>query len=419
MIDLQLLRADPDRVRASQRARGEDPALVDDLLAADEHRRSVVARADALRADANAASKAIGSAAPAERPARIEQARQLKEQVKQAEADETAAEESLHVAHCSLPNVIEAGVPPGGEDDYVVLEEVGARPAFDFPPRDHLELGELLGAIDTQRGAKVSGARFYYLTGPGALLQLGLLRLGLDLAVSAGFTPSIPPVLVRPEVMDGTGFLGQAAENVYHLVEEELYLVGTSEAPLAGYHMGETLDAASLPRRYVGWSSCFRREAGSYGKDVRGIVRVHQFDKVEMFSFCRPEEAADEHERLLGWEREMLGKVELPYRVIDVAAGDLGASAARKYDCEAWIPTQERYREMTSTSNCTDYQARRLGIRLRDERGSRPVATLNGTLATTRWLVAILENHQQADGSVRVPAALAPYVGREVLEPVT
>jgi seryl-tRNA synthetase len=279
-------------------------------------------------------------------------------------------------------------------------------------------LGELLGAIDTERGAKVSGARFYYLTGAGALLQLGLLRMAIDQAVGAGFIPSITPVLVRPEVMEGTGFLGQAAENVYHLPGEDLYLVGTSEAPLAAYHMSETLDSSRLPRRYAGWSSCFRREAGSYGKDVRGIMRVHQFDKVEMFSFCHPDDASAEHLRLLGWEKEMLAKVDVPYRVIDVAAGDLGASAARKYDCEAWIPTQERYREMTSTSNCTDYQARRLNIRMRDDSGTRPLATLNGTLATTRWLVAILENHQQSDGSVRVPAALVPYVGREVLEPV-
>ena len=418
MIDLQVLRADPERVRASQRARGEDDALVDALLTADEQRRAAVAAADALRAEANTASKSIGSAAADERPALIQRASAVKEQAKAAEAAEAAAEETLRAAHLALPNIIEDGAPPGGEDDFVVLEEVGDKPTFDFAPRDHLELGEMLAAIDTERGAKVAGARFYYLTGAGALLQLGLLRLGLDQAVAAGFIPSITPVLVRPEVMEGTGFLGQAAENVYHLPGEDLYLVGTSEAPLAAYHMNETLDASSLPRRYAGWSSCFRREAGSYGKDVRGIVRVHQFDKVEMFSFCHPDDASAEHQRLLAWEREMLDKVELPYRVIDVAAGDLGASAARKYDCEAWIPTQERYREMTSTSNCTDYQARRLGIRMRGDAGTQPLATLNGTLATTRWLVAILENHQQADGSVRVPPALVPYVGRDVLEPV-
>jgi seryl-tRNA synthetase len=419
MIDLQLLRADPERVRASQRSRGEDEALVDALLAADERRRAAVSRADGLRGEANAASKAIGSAGPEERPARIEAARVLKDGVKAAEAEETAADEELRVAHLNFPNVVEEGVPPGGEDDYVVIEEVGAKPTFDFTPRDHLELGELLAAIDTERGAKVSGARFYYLTGPGALLQLGMMRMAIDQAVAAGFVPSITPVLVRPEVMEGTGFLGQAAENVYFLPGEDLYLVGTSEAPLAAYHMNETFEATSLPRRYAGWSSCFRREAGSYGKDVRGIVRVHQFDKVEMFSFCHPDDAAAEHRRLLEWEKEMLAKVEVPYRVIDVAAGDLGASAARKFDCEAWVPSQQKYREMTSTSNCTDYQARRLGIRMRDDAGTRPVATLNGTLATTRWLVAILENHQQADGSVRVPEALVPYVGRDVLEPAS
>ncbi|MDX6286087.1 MAG: seryl-tRNA synthetase [Frankiales bacterium] len=419
VIDLQQLRADPDRVRASQRARGEDEALVDALLEADESRRAAVAAGDAVRAESNAASKEVRSASPDDRPALIARAKELSGSVKQAETEESAAEAVLRDAHLAVSNIIEEGAPPGGADDYVVLEEVGAKPAFDFETKDHLELGQLLKAIDTDRGAKVAGARFYYLTGVGALLQLGLLRMGLDQAVGAGFTPAIPPVLVRPEVMEGTGFLGQAAENVYHLAEDDLYLVGTSEAPLAGYHMDEILDANSLPLRYVGWSSCFRREAGSYGQDVRGIVRVHQFDKVEMFSYVHPDEAQAEHQRLLAWEREMLDKCELPYRVIDVAAGDLGASAARKFDCEAWVPSQSKYREMTSTSNCTDFQARRLNIRIREERGTRPVATLNGTLATTRWLVAILENHQRSDGSVRVPEALVPYVGRDVLEPVT
>jgi seryl-tRNA synthetase len=317
-----------------------------------------------------------------------------------------------------LSNVIERGVPEGGESDFVVLEEVGTPPSFDFTPRDHLELGELLGAIDTERGAKVSGARFYYLTGVGAQLQLAMLSLAISQALQAGFVPVIPPVLVKPEAMEGTGFLGQAAENVYRLPDDDMYLVGTSEVPLAAYHMDEILDGSALPLRYAGWSTCFRREAGSYGKDTRGIIRVHQFDKVEMFSYCRPEEAAAEHLRLLAWEKEMLAKVEIPYRVIDVASGDLGASAARKYDCEGWVPTQGTYRELTSTSNCTDFQSRRLGVRYRDGDGRvGPVATLNGTLATTRWIVAILENHQQADGSVRVPAALQPYMGCEVLEP--
>jgi seryl-tRNA synthetase len=418
VIDLQQVRADPDRVRASQRARGEDESLVDALLEADERRRGAVTKGDLVRAEANAASKQVRGATPDERPALIARAKELSDAVKQAETDESAAEAALREAHLALSNVIEEGAPPGGADDFVVLEEVGIKPAFDFEPKDHLELGELLQAVDTDRGAKVAGARFYYLTGVGALLQLGLLRMGLDQAVTAGFTPVIPPVLVKPEVMEGTGFLGQAAENVYRIADDDLFLVGTSEAPLAGYHMGEILEGDSLPRRYVGWSSCFRREAGSYGQDVRGIVRVHQFDKVEMFSYVHPDEAYAEHQRLLAWEREMLDKCELPYRIIDVAAGDLGASAARKFDCEAWVPTQGKYRELTSTSNCSDFQARRLNVRMRDGKATRPVATLNGTLATTRWLVAILENHQQADGSVRVPKALVPYVGRDVLEPV-
>jgi seryl-tRNA synthetase len=316
-----------------------------------------------------------------------------------------------------VPNLVEEGAPAGGEDDYVVLETVGTPRTFDFEPKDHLELGESLGAIDMERGAKVAGSRFFYLTGVGAQLQLALLNLAMQQAIDSGFTAMIPPVLVKPEAMEGTGFLGAHAAEVYQLPQEELYLVGTSEVPLAGYHMNEII--SDLPRRYVAWSSCFRREAGSYGKDTRGIIRVHQFDKVEMFSYCDPEDSHEEHLRLLNWEKEMLAKVELPYRVIDTAGGDLGTSAARKFDCEAWVPTQNRYRELTSTSNCTDFQARRLSVRYRDEGGrTRPVATLNGTLATTRWIVAILENHQQPDGSVRVPKALQRFLGREVLEPV-
>ncbi len=293
-------------------------------------------------------------------------------------------------------------------------------PAAIANPKDHLELGESLGLIDMQRGAKVSGSRFYFLTGRGALLQLGLLQLALRLAVDNGFIPMIPPVLVRPEVMAGTGFLGAHADEVYRVEADDLYLVGTSEVPLAGYHADEILDLSGGPLRYAGWSSCFRREAGSYGKDTRGIIRVHQFDKVEGFVYCVPADAEAEHERLLGWQREMLARIEVPYRVIDVAAGDLGSSAARKFDCEAWVPTQGTYRELTSTSNCTTFQARRLATRYRDDGGKPQIAaTLNGTLGTTRWLVAILENHQQPDGSVRVPEALVPFVGTEVLEPMS
>ncbi|WFE25591.1 serine--tRNA ligase [Solwaraspora sp. WMMD791] len=418
MIDLRLLRDDPDLFRASQRARGESESRVDDLIATDEARRTAVQAFEALRAEQKQLGKRLSRAEPAEKLELLARTKRLSAQVKAAETAVTEAEQALRRAQLAFPNLVEAGAPAGGEDDYVVLREVGDRPDIDNP-RDHLAIGEALGAIDVERGAKVSGSRFYYLTGVGALLQLGLLQLAIAQSVEYGFTPTITPVLVKPESMEGTGFLGEHASEIYRLEADDLYLVGTSEVPLAAYHSNEilTLDG---PQRYAGWSSCFRREAGSYGRDVRGILRVHQFDKVEMFSFCPPEQAHEEHLRLLAWEEEMLAKVEIPYRVIDVAAGDLGTSAARKYDCEAWVPSQGRYREVTSTSNCTTFQARRLNIRYRDGEGRvQPVATLNGTLATTRWLIPILENHQQPDGSVRVPKALQPYVGgRDVLEPL-
>ncbi|MBW0015173.1 serine--tRNA ligase [Mycobacterium sp.] len=417
MIDLKLLREDPDAVRRSQVSRAEDPALVDALLAADAKRRAAISAADALRAEQKAASKSVGAASAEERPVRLQRAKELAEQVKAAEIAQSEAEAGFTAAHMAIPNVIVDGVPAGGEDDYRVLEVVG-EPAAIEDPKDHLELGESLGVIDMQRGAKVSGSRFYFLTGRGALLQLGLLQLALRVAVDNGFIPVIPPVLVRPEVMAGTGFLGAHADEVYRVEADDLYLVGTSEVPLAGYHADEILDLSGGPLRYAGWSSCFRREAGSYGKDTRGIIRVHQFDKVEGFVYCAPADAEAEHQRLLGWQREMLARIEVPYRVIDVAAGDLGSSAARKFDCEAWVPTQGAYRELTSTSNCTTFQARRLATRYRDDAGKPQIAaTLNGTLGTTRWLVAILENHQRPDGSVRVPDALVPFVGAEVLEP--
>jgi seryl-tRNA synthetase len=417
VIDLKLLRENPDTVRASQRARGEDPALVDALLEADAARRAAVSAADNLRAEQKAASKLVGKASPDDRPALLEKAKDLAEQVKAAEVAQSEADTAVTAAHMAIPNVVIDGVPSGGEEDFALLDTVGEPRAIENP-KDHLELGEALGLIDMERGAKVSGSRFYFLTGHGALLQLGLLQLAARLAVENGFTLMIPPVLVRPEIMAGTGFLGAHAEEVYRLDADDLYLVGTSEVPLAGYHADEILDLSAGPRRYAGWSSCFRREAGSYGKDTRGIIRVHQFDKVEGFVYCKPEDAAAEHQRLLGWQRRMLAAIEVPYRVIDVAAGDLGSSAARKYDCEAWVPTQQTYRELTSTSNCTTFQARRLSTRYRDENGKPQIAaTLNGTLATTRWLVAILENHQQPDGSVQVPAALVPFVGTAVLEP--
>ncbi|GII56197.1 serine--tRNA ligase [Planotetraspora thailandica] len=418
MIDLRTLRENPDRFRASQRARGEDDSVVDALLTLDERRRSALSGFESLRSEQKSIGKSVSRASGDERDALLARAKDLAAQVKAAEAEADALGGDLDELLMSVPNVVEEDAPPGGEDDYVVLEEIGEKPVFDFEPRDHLELGELLGAIDVERGAKVSGARFYFLRGVGARLQLGLLNMAMQQAIEAGFTPMITPVLVKPESMQGTGFHIAHDKEIYRLPEDDLYLVGTSEVPLAAYHSDEILDSDALPIRYAGWSSCFRREAGSYGKDTRGIIRVHQFDKVEMFSYCRPEEAQEEHRRLLAWEKEMLDKAELPYRVIDTAAGDLGTSAARKFDCEAWIPSQGRYRELTSTSNCTDFQARRLRVRYRDADG-RPqnVATLNGTLATTRWIVAILENHQQADGSVVVPKALRPYVGLDVIEP--
>jgi seryl-tRNA synthetase len=417
VIDLKMLRDDPDVVRASQRARGEDPGLVDALLDADAARRAAVRTADNLRAEQKAASKKVGAASPEERPGLLQSAKELAEKVKAAEAEQAEAEKAFIAAQLTISNVIIDGVPAGGEDNFVVLDTVGEPRAID-DPKDHVELGESLGLIDLERGAKVSGSRFYFLTGHGALLQLGLMQLAVRLASENGFTLVIPPVLVRPEVMSGTGFLGAHSEEVYRVEGDDLYLVGTSEVPLAGYHSEEILDLAEGPLRYAGWSSCFRREAGSHGKDTRGIIRVHQFDKVEGFVYCRPEEAEEEHQRLLGWQRQMLAAIEVPYRVIDIAAGDLGTSAARKYDCEAWIPTQQTFRELTSTSNCTTFQARRLAIRYRDDNGKPQIAaTLNGTLATTRWLVAILENHQRPDGSVRVPDALVPYLGTAVLEP--
>ena len=419
MIDLRVLRDDPEAVRASQRARGDDPAAVDRLLSADAQRRAAVAAGDSLRADQKGLGRSVGKASPEERPALLARGKELAARVKSAEADEDAANSALTLAHKAIANVVEEGAPAGGEQDFVVIKHVGEPAELPFPVRDHLEIGEALRAIDMERGAKVSGARFYFLRGVGAQLEWALLNLAVSKALVNGFVPMIPPVLVKPEAMEGTGFLGEHADEVYRLEADDLYLVGTAEVPLAAYHADEILDLSAGPLRYAGWSSCFRREAGSYGKDTRGIIRVHQFDKVEMFVCCTPDDAHEEHLRLLAFEEEMLAAVEIPYRVIDVAAGDLGTSAARKYDCEGWVPSQQTYRELTSTSNCTTFQARRLGIRYRDADGKpQTAATLNGTLATTRWLVALLETHQLPDGSVRVPEALRPGLGgREVLEP--
>jgi seryl-tRNA synthetase len=424
VIDLRILRDDPELAREAQRRRGASPELVDEILAADEARRTAIAAFERLRAEQKSLGKQVAGASGDERAALLDTTRAVANQVKVAEAAQTDAEKAFAAAFSLMPNLAAPEAPAGGEDDYVVLEHIGTPRNFaaeGFEPLDHVELGQRLGAIDIERGAKVSGARFYYLTGPGADLELALVTMAMDQARAAGFTTMIPPALVKPRAMEGTGFLGQAADDVYRLPDEDLYLVGTSEVPLAAYHMDEILEGETLPRRYAAFSPCYRKEAGSYGKDTRGIIRVHWFDKVEMFTYTTLEESFAEHQRLLGWEKEFLDKLELAYRVIDTAAGDLGLSAQRKFDCEAWIPTQGRYRELTSTSNCTDFQARRLNIRSRSGGDVRPVATLNGTLmAAARTIVAILETHQQADGSVRIPEALRPYLqGREALEPVS
>ncbi len=410
-------------MRASQRARGEDVDVVDALLSADERRRSSSVRFDELRSEQKALGKLIPKAAGDEKAELLKKAAELSAAVKAADAEQNEAAAEAQQLLLRIGNLVHPDVPRGGEDDFVVLETVGTRRDFaaeGFEPKDHLELGQALGAIDVERGAKVSGSRFYYLTGVGALLELALVNAAIAQATAAGFTPMLTPALVKPRAMEGTGFLGQASQDVYYLDKDDYYLVGTSEVPLAAYHMDEIVEANQLPLRYAGFSPCFRREAGTYGKDTRGIFRVHQFDKVEMFSYVAPEDAEAEHARLLEWEKQWLTSLELPFQVIDTATGDLGASASRKFDCEAWIPTQGKYRELTSTSNCDEFQARRLSIRMRDGKNVRPLATLNGTLcAVPRTIVALLENHQQADGSVRVPEALRPYLGgRELLEPV-
>ena len=423
MIDLRILRDNPDEAREAQRRRGASPELIDEILAADESRRSSIAVFEKLRAEQKAMGKDVAQAQGDEKAALLERTKELSQQVKEADTAQGVAEATFYEAMVRLPNLASPEAPAGGEDDYTVLEHIGEPRDFKaegFEPLDHVELGKRLGAIDIERGAKVSGARFYYLTGVGAMLELALVQLAMERAQAAGFTPMIPPAMVKPRAMEGTGFLGQAAADVFHLDEDDFYLVGTSEVPLAAYHMDEILEADDLPRRYAAFSPCYRKEAGSYGKDTRGIFRVHWFDKVELFTYTTVEESYAEHLRLLAWEKEWMTLLELPFRVIDVAAGDLGMSAVRKFDCEAWIPTQGKYRELTSTSNCTEFQSRRLGIRGRFPEGIKHVATLNGTAcAMTRTIIALLENHQQADGSVRVPAVLQPYLqGRTTLDPI-
>lgn len=421
MIDLNLLRENPEAIKASQRARGRDEAIVEKALELDIRKRKALADYEALRAEQNAQSKLVANAPKEEKTKLVAAASELSIKVKAANEQSNIANEELEKVLFEIENVVIEGVPAGGEEDYVVIKEVGTKPSFSFQLKDHVALGESLDIIDMERGAKISGSRFYFLKGMGARLELALMNLALDKATQAGFTALITPTLVRPEIMAGTGFLGEHSDEIYYLPADDLYLTGTSEVALAGFHRDEIIDLESQPLRYAGWSTCYRREAGSHGKDTRGILRVHQFNKLEMFSYCLPEKAKEEHEKLLGFQEEMLQACELPYRVIDTAAGDLGSSAARKFDAEAWVPTQENYRELTSTSNCTTYQARRLNIRYRTPEGKTAIAaTLNGTLATTRWLVAILENHQQADGSVKIPAALRPYLGgQDLISPKT
>ncbi|MBD3947832.1 serine--tRNA ligase [Nocardioides ganghwensis] len=420
MIDPRLLRDDPDRVRAAQAKRGLSDDVVDRALAADSARRQAIADFEARRAEQKASGALVAKAQGEEKQALLAQVKELAAGVKEADAARTSAEAAWDEAMKAIPNIADDAAPAGGEEDYTVLEQVGTPREFDFEPRDHVELGQLLGAFDLERGAKVSGSRFYFLTGIGAQLQLALVNMAMDQARAAGFVQAAAPSLVRPRAMEGTGFLGQAADDVYRIEGEELYLVGTSEVPMAAFHSDEILDAGSLPLRYAAFSPCFRKEAGSHGKDTRGIWRVHWFDKVEMFVYTTVEESYAEHQRLLAWEKEFLDKLELCYRVIDTAAGDLGLSASRKFDCEAWIPTRQGWGELTSTSNCTEFQARRLDIRTRVEGRTTPVATLNGTLtAVTRAIVAILETHQNEDGSVTVPQALRPYLGGlEVMKPL-
>jgi seryl-tRNA synthetase len=422
VIDPQLLRDEPDVIKASQAARGASVDVVDEAVAADAARRSAITSYEALRAEQNAFGKTVAKAPKDEKAALVQQAQALAAGVKEAQATATAAEETFNRVVRAIPNVVLPGVPAGGEDDFVTLRTVGTKPEFDFEPKDHADLGEALDIIDIARGVKVSGSRFYFLKGLGARLEIALMSLGLDRAVQHGFVPLITPTLVRPETMAGTGFLGEHAAEVYRLEADDLYLTGTSEVALAGYHADEILAFPSdddQALRYAGWSTCYRREAGSAGRDNRGILRVHQFNKLEMFSYVHPDQADAEHAKLMAYQESMLQDLGLHYRVIETAAGDLGTSAARKYDLEAWVPTQGTFRELTSTSNCTTFQARRLDIRYRTESGkTAPVATLNGTLATTRWLVAILETHQQADGTVVVPEVLRPYLGGvEVIEP--
>ena len=398
MIDIRALRNDPDGFLAALERKGAKD-LGAELLNADEHWRNCRSRVDDLRARQRRSGK---PATPEER----HELKVLKEKLRAAEDEHATAEERRKALLARVPNPPDPDAPEGFTDeDALEIRRVGEPPSFDFDPRDHVELG----GIDMERASRVSGSRFAYRIGDTALIELALYRFALDRLDAKGFIPVLPPVLVREQAMYGTGFLPTDEVNIYRVERDDLYLVGTSEVPLAALHMGEILDADELPRRYAGFSTCFRREAGAAGKDTRGMFRVHQFDKVEMFAFTRPEDSRDEHEHLLSIEEELVQEVGLPYRVMNIAAGDLGASAVKKYDIEAWFPAQERYREITSTSNTTDYQARRLDVRFRAERGPEPVHTLNGTAVTARWLLAIMENFQESDTSFAVPEPLFEY----------
>jgi len=412
VLDIKAIRENPESFRSGLARRNLGEA-VDELLAADERRRSLTARVERLRAGQNRASKAIGAAQGEEKQKLIDEVSSVSAELKELEPDLAAAEAELNDLLASTPNVPHESSPDGWTDeDAEVVRTVGEPPAFDFEPRDHTELGALLGVLDTERGVRTSGSRFVYLLGDLVFVQLALMRNAMDVLAEKGFTPVIPPVLVREDAMYGTGFLPTDAANIYRTHEDDLYLVGTAEVPLAALHLGEILDEADLPRRYAGYSTCFRREAGTYGKDLGGMFRVHQFDKVEMFAFTTPEASWDEHELLLSVEEEIIGGLEIPYRVVNIAAGDLGGSAAKKYDIEGWLPGQGRYRELTSCSNTTDYQARRMQTRVRRGDGKIEVLhTLNGTAtAIGRTLIAIMENHQRADGSVALPPRLHPYL---------
>ena len=421
VIDLKALRTAPDDFRAPLARRGVSSATIDRLLEIDEQRRALMTQAQDLRAEQKQFGRRIGQATPEERPALIEESGTFSARIEALETDEAALEVEQNTILLTIPNVPHPEAPDGvDDDDAVEVQQFGDKPDFDFEPADHVALGEALGILDIERAVKVSGSRFAFLLGDAVFLEFALVRYAMDIIAGHGFTPVIPPVLTREEALFGTAFLPGSADQIYKVPEDDLYLVGTAEVPLAGMHMDEIFEADQLPLRYGGFSTCFRREAGTYGKDTSGIFRVHQFDKVEMFSWVTPEESWEEHERLRAIQTEVLSGLGLHGRVVDIAVGDLGDSAARKYDQEVWLPGQGRYRELTSASNCTDYQARRLKARYRTDDGTRTVHTLNGTAcAVGRTIIAVLETHQQADGSIVLPDALVQMMGKERLVPVS